>query len=98
MGIFDRGIGKRHVNQLTIPSSAHGFEMFYMFSMSEPFKHLKHFIDIFGRNQHRYRLAEHFVLAVAEYLFGASIPTGEYSIKALADDRIIGRLNHDRQP
>ena len=50
-----------------------------------------------GRYELGHRPADHLLGTKAEDLPGPGIPTGNYSIHALPDDRVVGRLDDGRQ-
>jgi hypothetical protein len=50
------------------------------------------------RNQHHQRLAQHFVLGIAEHVLGAAIPERDVAVLVGGDDRVARRLRDRGEP
>ena len=92
--ITDARDGNRDLNRTAVLAHPLRFEMTHHSAACDMVEDHRLFGMTFGRYQFEYRLADHLLGRIAEYLFGSGIPARDHAVQVLADDGIFGR-SHD---
>ena len=86
--------GQRDIEQRSILAAAHGFVVLEALAATDAFQNSRFFILTVRRNQNRNGFSDDFVGPVAEKMLGSFVPTRDFSVEILADNRVARRLNN----
>jgi len=68
------------------------------FSATDTRKDVGLFINVIGRNEHRYRLTDRFLIRITKEPLCAFVPRGYNTLKVFADDSIVRKFDDRSKP
>jgi hypothetical protein len=93
ISISDGRKRQRYLDQASVLASANGFVVIDTLAALDTLQDERLLVLAFGRNQNRDRLADDLVGGIPEKPLSSPVPSGDNSVKILACDGVLGRLD-----